>query len=306
MRGHVDAESLALCAEGLLGRRRSGRIRSHVARCPECATTQARLTEVPALLARVPPPPVPPGIAARLDAALSAETARRAAQEPGTAQQPGTAPDDTVPAQRPASMPIPGAGTPRPGGPRGPRLRIPVSARVLATAGVLVAAGGVGYAVAHSSPSSSPSPGSEAAPSRPSGNAAVRSPGSISSATGQGGGTVQFTVRRSGTTYRKDTFARQAAALLKARSAGLLHPGEAIGGQSRHAAHSALAECVEQVAGTPAVEKREVELVDRAHYGGQPATIIVVAASGRPGMVYVAGRRCSASERDILAQARLP
>ena len=156
MRGHVDAESLALCAEGLLGRRRSGRIRSHVARCPECAATQARLTEVPALLAQVPPPPMPPGIAARLDAALSAETARRAAQEPGTAQQPGTAPDDTVPAQRPATMPIPGTATPGPGRPRGPRLRLPVSARVLATAGVLVAAGGVGYAVAQSSPSATP------------------------------------------------------------------------------------------------------------------------------------------------------
>src|SRR5512135_2726356 len=103
MRGHVDAESLALCAEGLLGRRRSGRIRSHVARCPQCAATQARLTQVPALLARVPTPPVPPGIAARLDAALSAETARRATQEPGTARQHGTAADDTVPAQRPAT-----------------------------------------------------------------------------------------------------------------------------------------------------------------------------------------------------------
>ena len=58
-----------------------------------------------------------------------------------------------MPAQRPAVAPIPGTGTPRPGRPRGPRLRIPVAARVLATAGVLVAAGGVGYAVAQSSPS---------------------------------------------------------------------------------------------------------------------------------------------------------
>ena len=81
MRGHVDAESLALCAEGLLSRRRSERIRSHVASCPGCAAAQARLTEVPALLAQVPPPPLPPGIAARLDAALSAETARRAAPD---------------------------------------------------------------------------------------------------------------------------------------------------------------------------------------------------------------------------------
>ncbi len=94
---------------------------------------------------------------------------------------------------------------------------------------------------------------------------------------------------------------------LKAPSAGVLRPGEAIGGPSRPAAHSVLAECVEQVAGTSAVQPHRVELVDQAHYGGQPATIIVVAApSGRAGMVYVAGPRCSASERDILAQAPLP
>ncbi len=93
MRGHVDAESLALCAEGLLSRRRSERLRSHVASCPECAAAQARLTEIPALLAQVPPPPLPPGIAARLDAALSAEALRRAGPEPGTAPaQPGAGP----------------------------------------------------------------------------------------------------------------------------------------------------------------------------------------------------------------------
>ena len=220
MRGHVDAETLALCAEGLLGRRRSGRIRSHVASCPQCTATQARLTGVPALLAQVPPPPMPPGIAARLDAALSAETARRAAQ-PGTVG-PGTAPDDTVPAPRPAAMPVPRTATPRArrpraGRPRGPRLRLPVSARVLATAGVLVAAGGVGYAVAQSSPSptSSSSAGSEAAPSGPSANPArpAHRRAAGAPAAGQGGGSVQFTVRRSGTRYGKDTFAAQAAAL---------------------------------------------------------------------------------------------
>lgn len=320
MRGHVDAESLALCAEGLLGRRRSGRIRSHVASCPQCAATQARLTEVPALLAQVSPPPMPPGIAARLDAALSAETARRAAQDPGTAKDRATVPDDALPAQRPATMPIPGTAAPRTTGsrttgpragrPRGPRLRLPVSARVLAAAGVLVAAGGVGYAVAQSSPSptSSSSVGSEAAPSGPSGNPAARSPASgIVPATGPGGGSVQFTVRRSGQSYGKDTFAAQAAALLNAPSAGLIRPGKGDGGLSLHASRSALAQCVEKVAGAPAVQARKVDMVDEARYRGYPATIIVVAAtSGRPAMVYVAGSRCSASGRDILAQAPLP
>ena len=298
----MDAESLALCAEGLLGRRRSERIRSHVAGCPDCTATQARLAGVPSLLAQVPPPPMPPRVAARLDAALSAESARRAAQDPRPA------PDDVAPAQRAAAGRVPQTATPtaaspRAGRPRGPRPRFPVRARVLATAGVLVAAGGVGYAIAQSSPSPTTA-GSEAAPSRPGPNPAIRSPASgVAPATGS----VQFTVRRSGMSYRKDTYAAQAAGLLKAPSAGLIRPGKAAGGLSRHAASSALAQCVEQVAGAGAVQEHKVDLVDEARYRGRPATIIVVAAtSARPATVYVAGPRCSASGGDVLAQAPLP
>src|SRR5580693_1438708 len=193
MRGHVDAESLALCAEGLLSKRLSERIRSHAASCPGCAAAQARLTEVPALLAQVPPPPLPPGIAARLDAALSAETARRAAPDRGAV------PGQAAPAQ--------------PAGP-GPWLRMPVAARLLAAAGVLVVAGGVGYAVSQSSspPStSSSSAGSAAVPS------AVAGPNSHSAASGAGpevGAGAQFTVRHSSTLYRRDTLAAQARRLL--------------------------------------------------------------------------------------------
>ena len=161
MRGHVDAESLALCAEGLLRRRQSERIRAHVDLCPECAAAQARLSEVPALLAQVPPPALPPVIAARLDAALSAEAARRAAHAPGLAPDyvPDHAPDQAAPARSPDAAP----------GPRGPRrrgLRLPVAARVLAVAGVLVVAGGVGYVVTQSSPSTSSSGSSALASGR--------------------------------------------------------------------------------------------------------------------------------------------
>ena len=109
MRGHVDAESLALCAEGLLSRRRSERVRSHVASCPECAAAQARLTEIPGLLASVPAPSLPPGIAARLDAALSAEAAHRAGPEPRTA------PAHPAPARTLTLTPFPAAGRRAPG-----------------------------------------------------------------------------------------------------------------------------------------------------------------------------------------------
>jgi hypothetical protein len=294
----VDAESLALCAEGLLSRRRSERIRSHLASCPECAAAQARLTEVPALLAQVPLPPLPPGIAARLDAALSAEAARRAA------------PDlETVPGQAPAQPPGT-ASRPREGRPRGPWLRMPAAARVLAVAGVLVVAGGVGYAVSQSSSpsstSSSSSAGSVVVPSTVAGPDSRSAARGTAPAVGRGGG-VQFTVRHSGTPYRKSTLAAQAAALLATPSAGLNRPGKGTGGLSRQAPSPALGECVDRVAGLAAVHAGEVKLVDQGRYQGHPATVIVVQATpAQPGTVYAAGAGCSASRADILATAPYP
>ncbi len=306
MRGHVDAESLALCAEGLLSRRRSDRIRSHVASCSQCAATQARLTEVPALLAQVPSPSLPPGIAARLDAALSAEEARRAAREPGTVPH-------AEPAQHPGAAPAPRTGMPPAGRPRGPRLRLPVMARVLAaTAGVLVIAGGVGYAVSQSSSTSSSSgsgeSGSATAPqSTARAGPQLRSPSDIAPG-GQAGG-AQLTVRHSGTRYGKDTFAEQAAALLGTGTsppAGLNQPGKASGGLAQHApAESAVTQCVDKVVSPGVVRAGEVKLVDQARYQGRPATVIVVrVAPAQTGTVYVA--RCSAARADILAEGPLP
>ena len=291
MRGHVDTESLALCAEGLLSRRQSERVRAHVATCPECAAAQARLAQVPALLAQVPPPALPPVTAARLDAALSAEAARRAGHAPGLAP-------DQVPAPARSPRAVPG---PRKPWWRGPRL--PVAARVLAAAGVLVVAGGVGYVVAQSSPSTSTS-----APSAPRPAGGVTQSGAARSAEARPnlsvpafGGTT-FTVTRSGTTYHPHSFAAQAARVLAHPSTGLIRPGS----QADHAQRSGLAltGCVTKVVGAGRVS--DVRLVDQARYAGHPATVIVVAATAtQPGRVFVAGAPCSASDARILAQAPL-
>ncbi len=311
MRGHVDAESLALCAEGLLSRRRSERIRSHAASCPECAAAQARLTEVPVLLAQVPPPSLPPGIAARLDAALGAEAARRAARDPGIVPEPAATAQhpDSVPAPHPAR---PQTGRPQTGGPRGPRLRFPVPARVLAAAaGALVVAGGVGYAVSQStststSSSGSSSSGSVAAPA----TGGTASPGSrpraSSLAPGGSSGTARLRVRHSGTKYRKDMLAAQAVMVMNSPSAGFMQPGKSSGGLARQApADSAVTQCVDKVVSPGEVRAGEVKLVDQARYQGHPATVIVVRApSAQGGTVYVA--RCSAARAGILARAPLP
>ena len=124
MRGHVDAESLALYAEGELSRGRAARVRAHLSGCPDCAATLAALAEVTTQLSHVPAPPMPSAVAARLDAALSAEAAHRAAA-------PAPAPAGASPAAAAAQPDL-----------------VPGRVRILAgTAVTLVVAGGVGYAV---------------------------------------------------------------------------------------------------------------------------------------------------------------
>lgn len=299
MRGHVDTESLALCAEGLLSRRQSERIRAHVTRCPECAAAQARLSEVPALLAQVPPPALPPVIAGRLDAALSAEAARRAAPAPGPAsdQTPDHLPGRTAPVR--SGDPVRGPRSPRRRG-----LRLPVAARVLAVAGVLVVAGGVGYALTQfpssSSTSSSSAPESASGATHSSAGHSVQARPNLRVPAALGGTT--FTVTRSGTTYQPHTFPAQAARVLAHPATGLIRPGNQAGQSQRSGL--ALTGCVTRVVG--AGRASDVRLVDQARYGRHPATIIVVAATAtRPGMVYVAGTPCSASGARILARAPL-
>jgi hypothetical protein len=291
MRGHVDTESLALCAEGLLSRRQSEQIRAHVARCPECAAAQARLSEVPALLAQVPPPALPPMVAARLDAALSAEAARRAAQAPGLA--PDQAPDRAGPVRSRDAVP----------GPRPPRwrgLRLPVAVRALAVAGVLVVAGGIGYVVSQSSPSTSASGSSAPRAAAGTTHGAVPSTRARTNLSLPAMGGAAFTVTHSGTTYHPDTFAAQAAGVLSHSSTGPIRPGNQAD-QSRGSGGT-LTGCVTTVVG--ADRASHVKLVDQARYGGRPATIIVVAATAtQPRTVFVVASPCSASDARILAQA---
>ncbi len=320
MRGHVDAESLALDAEGLLSRRQSARVRSHLSGCPECAATRQQLTEVTALLGQVPAAPLPPAIAARLDLALTAEAARRAAEPAaaGATQAANGGPVTAPPADRTTGRcttgqhgappvtapPATPAGTHRspapPGRARRPAhgrdgrdgtgtrrwgLRSPATLRLVSVAGaaVVLAAGGYGLAQLSSGSSGSTSAASSAA------------------------APATLPVYTSGFSYQPATLGRQAATALaryrhregqlipaaggiqggpaqRSGTAGASHPDT--GAATRHGTDS-LAPVV-----SPAEEGilrgcagaiangRAVELVDRASYAGRPATVIVLAAGG--------------------------
>ncbi|AUG78550.1 hypothetical protein CFP65_3767 [Kitasatospora sp. MMS16-BH015] len=124
--GHPELELLADLAEDLLPPARATELHAHLADCPECADTYAAFAEVRELLADTPAPPMPPKVAARIDAALAAEAAARAetaraaeaairtqaqttarAETPAPTPSPATTTEPTEPTEAPGSRPHP-------------------------------------------------------------------------------------------------------------------------------------------------------------------------------------------------------
>lgn len=74
---HPPLADLAEWDEGLLDARRSAELAGHLAGCRHCADGLADVRAVSQRLATVPAPPMPAGIAARLDGVLAGEVDRR-------------------------------------------------------------------------------------------------------------------------------------------------------------------------------------------------------------------------------------
>lgn len=338
MLGHPDADALAACREGLLGKRRLARIRAHLARCPRCASLDQELAAVSTLLASAPVPRIPDELAARLDTVLAAESAARARGESPAADGIPAAPDGIPPATDgiPAIPDrIPAAATDVPAdaskgtGPAGwrpgradkagarrgqPRSARPVRPwRVTAlraasvTAVLLVIAGG-GYGVSRllqtgSGASSSAASGSSAPGEH---NPGVRAPGSAGAGSASGPD-FQPAIKtpaggplvvHSGTSYQPDQLAAQARRVLAHYRAS--SPAHAPASASGSA--SAMAGCAKLVPGGA-----RLSLMDEAHYGGQLATVIMQApAGGQPGRAWVIVPRCSATSPRLVAQTPLP
>jgi hypothetical protein len=71
---HLEYETLADLAEGLLDDALAASAAEHLADCGLCRERSAELTEVSRLLAESPVPPMPEALAARIDAAVAAES----------------------------------------------------------------------------------------------------------------------------------------------------------------------------------------------------------------------------------------
>jgi hypothetical protein len=325
---HVGAETLARYRQEDLSRRRASRIRAHLAGCKRCRALDEDLAGVTAMLADVQPPPVPEHLAARIQTALAAEAARRAAP---AAEGTRTAAADartaaggveTRPAAsaardaRPASGPAPGGRAPqheRPrrgrGQPWRPRLSSPVALRTMAAAAAVVVLAGGGYEIAQhvggSPTSGTSSAGSGRAPFGGNHSAPVAAPALPPRYLHAGRSDVPLVA--SGTDYLPATLRGQVRSTLarypptRAGSGVVGGPLATSGSSSQASGSPALAGCVTRIAAG-----RQVLLVDAASYQGTPATVIVTGArAGGPEQVWVVGTGCSRASSDLLAHVTL-
>jgi hypothetical protein len=289
-RTHPGAEAIADCVGGVRTWR-ARRVAAHIAGCPSCSAMGRQLGQVSAVLAAVPPPPLPGDVARRLDAALATEVAARVASG-------STLPETSVPAAVPSgssavppeSVVLP-PGSVRPDGQRprrrpsgSPRWRVPRPVPVLTALACLVLAGG-GYLISQSGKPSAVSANSAAgsaaqAQRQPRHTGAAFRPGFIEG--------PAYNVRSTNTDYLTATLRAQALSELSS-------PAPSKGTPLSPASSSALQGCVMEVAGndTPS-------FVDLARYQGRPATIIVARDHA-----WVTSRGCNATQHGVLDSVSL-
>lgn len=326
MTRHIRADKLASYQAGDLGTRESARVRAHLDGCARCAAAADDLAAVSTVLASVPAPPMPADVTARIEAALAAEAASRAAS-PAVPASRGPAPaasgGDTATGRAPAR-----SIKRWPGG----WLRSPVTLRVATGAAVAVVVLGGGFAairLAGSPGSSGPSAtsgstagGAAAGASKSRNQAAPALAPAPSLSYSADGRAKPFTVVSSPGDLGPGNLVREVSGLLlgsesQPASSASPAPSTAPSGQrsapgSRAAegrisgipgfAPATLEACVTRVA-----DGGEVRLVETSRYQGRKALVIVVApAGGGPSRIWVVGTGCSATASDVIAQKALP
>ncbi|MGW2249451.1 hypothetical protein ACWCXH_04545 [Kitasatospora sp. NPDC001660] len=274
---HPSVDELADLAEELIEDADTvGALRRHLADCTECRGTADALGEVRALLGEVEAPPMPADVAARLDAAIAAEAARRDAVDgPHQASESTRGRAAPTPPSRPATAPV--APPARPLGATGPGRPRPRRRRVglLLGAAAALAALGLGGALldladsdSHNATASAVAPSTAEAGHSSKGEHAL--------------GT--------GTEYRDGQLAAQIQQLLARSGAtvgpppnGVAKPSAAAPADGRltsEAAPGTPRTCPAPAGGTPLA-------ADHGTYAGSPVDVLVYPVPGKPGEVDV-------------------
>jgi hypothetical protein len=317
---HADAETIARFRAGDLPWWWARRVSAHLAQCAICRELDSQLAEVPAQLASVSTPPMPQALTTRIQGVLAREAALRTA-----APQTATAPTSlATPAVHPPSA---AAGQADHGGRRRrqpwrdwwhqlPWLGSPVGLRIaLATAAVVVLAGG-GLGIALHAMSSGPSaPSSASAGPRAAPAAGVQGPsyGPVLEYA-HDGQQYRVTPIMTDTDFTPGQLASQVSGLA-GRSSSALVPAPGI--TSGHApgtlpsstptsigkfSITGLDSCLNRMTAGNLL----VLLVDVARFQAVPATIIVTeASSAGPEQIWVVGTTCSATSSDVLAHTQM-
>jgi hypothetical protein len=248
------------------------------------AEADARLSAVSAFLAAEPAPVMPDTVAARISAALAAESAARTAGATQAAEGP---PADRPVLPRALDRPRRRARVRRF---RGAARQILVRGSTVAVVCLVLA--GFGFLLSRtgssdsSSAESSGSSAQHALNSAAAGSSAAEPGSARQPLGGVSGEPAAFTVTDSGTRYDRATLARQVEARLRAPASSAA---------AGHAPSSGLRGCVLHVTGgsTPA-------LVDQGSYQGTGAYVIASASH-----VWVVGLACTAAKPELVVSAPL-
>jgi hypothetical protein len=299
---HASAEDLAGLDLDALRPRKAAKVRRHVSGCDPCTQLSSQVSAVPALLASVPYPPMPPSVATQLDTALRSESTRRLASAPATEAGRRDLPERRAGKPRVAwQWQLPGMSV--------------VATRLVAAAGALIILGVGGYVITSNTGSNlggtAASSSGAAAPGtqhvsfgptveygQPSATKTIRTVQS----------TTNFTAANLGAEAEAAVQAAKSEGAVGARPAGPAVPGSTMGANSPSSpthsqalAPASLTRCLDAIVGS-----QPVQLVDSAKFEGQPATIIVTQQTAqRPAEVWVVGPACSASNHDVLAHQTL-
>jgi hypothetical protein len=263
---HLDYDTLADLAEGLLDDDQTASVNAHLDTCTECRERSVDLADVSRILAEAPVPSMPDELASRIDSAIAAESMHNA----------------TV------------VSLEQRRGRRHWRILSAAAAAVVVLGGgamvgnmVLDGSTGADHQTSAGTPVQDPPDQRGSAKGAPE-QSTLRAPQQP-----QVSGKGSYPVLHSGTDYRSGTFEQQVNGLVGGKERQLT-----LGSQ---APDRKISECVDRV-----TQGRIPSVVDVARYDGSPATVIALppdASSGRD--VWVVDPDCSAQNADVIKHEKI-